>query len=132
MFSVFDWLVDCESMSDGTSLVSFLELFIGWRMATGHHVPVEDPITRKWVDPDHLLVEYFRGTLAHRMSIFRRVCCGIFEELGLGVQRGDVLLTHSHVMKKMSGVLLCWPSKLAAKVDAFMYSPEVSSIPASY
>ena len=132
VFSVFDWLVDCESMSDGTSLVSFLELFIGWRMATGHHVPVEDPITRKWVDPDHLLVEYFRGTLAHRMSIFRRVCCGIFEELGLGVQRGDVLLTHSHVMKKMSGVLLCWPSKLAAKVDAFMYSPEVSSIPASY
>ena len=31
--------------------------------------PVEDPVSRKWVDPDLLLVEYFRGTLAHQICV---------------------------------------------------------------
>ena len=79
VLSAFDWLVGCEGLSDGTSMVSFLELFIGWRLATDHYIPVEDPVSRRWVDPAHLLVDYFRGTLAHRMSVFRRVCFGIFE-----------------------------------------------------
>ena len=59
VMSIFGWLVGCEGLSDGTSLVSFLELFIGWRMATGHYIPVEDPISRRWVDPDNLLVDCF-------------------------------------------------------------------------
>ena len=28
-----------------------------------------------------------------------------------------MVLTHCNVVKKMPGVLVCWPSRLAAKVD---------------
>ena len=42
----------------------------------------------------------------------------IFKELGLVVSPGGVVLTHCNVVK-MPGVMVCWPSQLATRVDSF-------------
>lgn len=52
--------------------------------------------------------------------MFRRACFGVFTTLGVEVGRGEVTLTHCNIFRKMPGVLVCWPSLLAIRVDNFL------------
>lgn len=49
--SVFDWIWHCEEVSVDQTSVSFLELWTGWTVATSHRLPIEDPLTHRWIYP---------------------------------------------------------------------------------
>lgn len=100
--SVFRFLSFCDFDAEEEGLISHLELYFGWRLATRSQLPVEDPVTKRWINPRHVLADAFTKTLSVDLAVFRGVVAGVARELGFSLGRGFIDLPHVSVYRRIS------------------------------
>ena len=113
--SILSWIFNCDQVAATSRSVAFIELLVGWRMTTGHHLPVQDPVTQRWCQAEDSFVA-FPATLAAELAVFRRVLLGIFADFGVGCDVTQVDLRSCSIFRQVPGITLGWPNELSTRV----------------
>lgn len=90
-----------------------MELYFAWRLVSKSKLPVEDPVTTRWISSQHVLADAHTKTLSVDLAVFRSLVAGISRDFGFSLVRGFVALPHASIYRRMSAIQLGWPNTLS-------------------